>query len=55
MVEAGEAIPTWSLFGLQVQQVGYQAQVIPVLFVSWLLCFIEKRFHKMLKGVADFS
>lgn len=54
MVEAGEAIPTWNLFGLQVQQVGYQAQVIPVLFVSWMLCFIEKRFHKMLKGVADF-
>ena len=47
-------IQYWNLFGLQVAQVGYQAQVIPVLFVSWLLCFIEKRFHKILKGTADF-
>lgn len=54
MIEAGEAIPTWHLFGLTVEQVGYQAQVIPVLFVSWLLVFIEKRFHKIFKGTADF-
>jgi len=54
MIEAGTAIPTWKLFGLTVQQVGYQAQVIPVLFVSWLLAWVEKRFHKMLKGTADF-
>ena len=47
-------IQYWNLFGLQVAQVGYQAQVIPVLFVSWLLCFIEKRFHKILKGTSDF-
>ena len=43
MVEAGKAIPSWHLFGLTVEQVGYQAQVIPVLAVSWLLAFIEKR------------
>ncbi|WP_081993860.1 sucrose-specific PTS transporter subunit IIBC [Kocuria sp. ZOR0020] len=54
MIEAGEAIPAWHLFGLTVEQVGYQAQVIPVLFVSWLLVFIEKRFHKIFKGTADF-
>ncbi len=54
MVEAGKAIPSWHLFGLTVEQVGYQAQVIPVLAVSWLLAFIEKRLHKILKGTADF-
>lgn len=54
MVEAGQPIPTWHLFGLDVQQVGYQAQVIPVLVVSWLLVFVEKRLHKIFKGTADF-
>lgn len=54
MLESGEAITSWYLFGLTVEQVGYQAQVIPVLFVSWLLVFIEKRFHKIFKGTADF-
>lgn len=54
MVEAGETIPSWHLFGITVEQIGYQAQVIPVLFVSWMLATIEKRFHKILKGTADF-
>ncbi len=54
MVEAGQTIPSWHLFGLTVEQVGYQAQVIPVLVVSWLLVFIEKRFHKLFRGTADF-
>lgn len=54
MIDAGQSIPAWHLFGLTVEQVGYQAQVIPVLFVSWLLVFIEKRFHKIFKGTADF-
>ncbi|MDN5571300.1 MAG: sucrose-specific PTS transporter subunit IIBC [Propionibacteriaceae bacterium] len=54
MLEAGETIPVWNLFGLSVEQVGYQAQVIPVLFVSFMLAWIEKRFHKIFKGTADF-
>ncbi|MBK9159474.1 MAG: sucrose-specific PTS transporter subunit IIBC [Propionibacteriaceae bacterium] len=53
-LEAQGKINYWHVFGLDVAQVGYQAQVIPVLAVSWLLCFIEKRFHKILKGTADF-
>ncbi len=54
MVEAGDPIPTWHLFGITVEQIGYQAQVIPVLVVSWILAFVEKRFHKIFKGTADF-
>ncbi|WP_232547113.1 sucrose-specific PTS transporter subunit IIBC [Propioniciclava soli] len=54
MLEAGETIPTWQLFGLSVEQVGYQAQVIPVLFVSFMLAWIEKRFHTIFRGTADF-
>ncbi|MUK89754.1 PTS system trehalose-specific EIIBC component [Ornithinibacillus sp. L9] len=34
-------IPTWNLFGLDVQKVGYQGQVLPVLFASWVLAKIE--------------
>lgn len=51
--QAGK-IEYWHVFGLSVAKIGYQAQVIPVLAVSWLLVFIEKRFHKILKGTADF-
>ncbi|WP_420176665.1 sucrose-specific PTS transporter subunit IIBC [Luteococcus sp. OSA5] len=51
--QAGE-LEYWNVFGLQVAQVGYQAQVIPVLVVTWLLSVIEKRCHKIFKGTADF-
>lgn len=35
------SIPTWNLFGLEVEKVGYQGQVLPVLIASWLLAKIE--------------
>ena len=44
---AGVDIPTWNLFGLTVQAVGYQGTVLPVLAVSWILANIEKRLHKV--------
>ncbi|GAA0597489.1 hypothetical protein GCM10009001_12080 [Virgibacillus siamensis] len=34
-------IPTWNLFGLEVEKIGYQGQVLPVLFASWVLAKIE--------------
>ncbi|WNB91670.1 PTS system trehalose-specific EIIBC component [Bacillus sp. NEB1478] len=34
-------IPTWNLFGLPVEKVGYQGQVLPVLIASWVLARIE--------------
>lgn len=52
-MEAGE-IQFWHVFGLEVAQVGYQGQVIPVLAIAWILSMIEKRFHKWLSGTADF-
>ncbi len=39
--EAGE-IPYWNLFGLDVAKVGYQGQVLPVLFASYILSVVEK-------------
>ena len=35
------SIPTWNLFGLEVNKIGYQGQVLPVLFASWILAKIE--------------
>jgi len=44
--EYGEAlkegdIPVWNLFGLEIDKIGYQGQVLPVLFASWILAKIE--------------
>lgn len=39
---AAEEIPTWNLFGLEVQKVGYQGQVLPVLVASYVLAKLEK-------------
>lgn len=44
----------WDVFGLQVQQAGYQGTVLPILFVAFILANVEKFFHKTLKGVIDF-
>lgn len=38
--EAG-TVPTWTLFGLEVQKVGYQGQVLPILAASWVLAKVE--------------
>ncbi len=38
---AAEEVPTWNLFGFEVEKVGYQGQVLPVLFASLLLAKIE--------------
>src|SRR5690625_704677 len=35
------SIPTLNLFGLEVNKIGYQGQVLPVLFASWILAKIE--------------
>lgn len=34
-------IPTWNLFGLPIEKVGYQGQVLPVLIASYVLAKIE--------------
>lgn len=43
----GVDVPTWNLFGLTVEAVGYQGTVLPVLAVSWILANIEKRLHRV--------
>lgn len=46
-------IPTWSWFGMEVQAIGYQGTVLPVLAVSWILANIEKRLHKVTPSWLD--
>ena len=52
--EGSEPMKYWNLFGLQVQQAGYQGTVLPIMLVAFILSHIEKFFHKVLKGTIDF-
>ncbi|WP_377889869.1 PTS system trehalose-specific EIIBC component [Alkalihalobacillus sp. R86527] len=44
-----EEIPTWNLFGLEIEKIGYQGQVLPVLVSAYILAkietFLNKRVH----------
>ena len=53
-VEGSDPMQYWNLFGLQVQQAGYQGTVLPIMLVAFILSHIEKFFHKVLKGTIDF-
>ncbi|OEH91315.1 PTS system trehalose-specific EIIBC component [Bacillus solimangrovi] len=44
--ESGE-IPTWNLFGLIIEKVGYQGQVLPILVASYVLAKIEITMNKI--------
>lgn len=52
--EGADPMKYWNLFGLQVQQAGYQGTVLPIMLVAFILANIEKFFHKVLKGTIDF-
>ncbi|WP_170007262.1 PTS system trehalose-specific EIIBC component [Bacillus fonticola] len=51
--QASGDITYWNVFGLQVQQVGYQAQVLPILVASYVLAkieiFLNRRVHDSIK------
>ena len=46
--ESGELaeIPTWDVFGLEIQQLNYQGQVLPVLVATWVLAKVEQFLNK---------
>ncbi|MGN0159273.1 MAG: sucrose-specific PTS transporter subunit IIBC [Brotaphodocola sp.] len=39
--------PVWSILGFEIAAIGYQGTVLPVLAVSYILAFIEKKLHKV--------
>ena len=47
------AIPTWHLFFFNVQQVGYQGHVIPVILAVLLMSELEKWLHKHVPEMID--
>lgn len=49
-----ETSPLWSWFGLwDIQNVGYQGHVIPVILSVWLMSAVEKRLHKKVPEMLD--
>ena len=46
-------IPVWHLFFFNVQQVGYQGHVIPVILAVLLMCTVEKWLHKHVPEMID--
>ena len=48
------AASTWYLFGIHVDKIGYQAMVIPIICVAFIMSVIEKWLHKRLSGTTDF-
>lgn len=47
------AVPVWNLFGFEVEKIGYQGQVLPVLVSAYILAklekFLNKRVHDSIK------
>ncbi|MBO4288991.1 MAG: PTS glucose transporter subunit IIA [Lachnospiraceae bacterium] len=50
---AAGTIPTWKLFFFNVQQVGYQGHVIPVILAVLLMSTVEKWLHKKVPEMID--
>lgn len=46
-------IPVWNLFGLSIQQTGYQGHVIPVIIAILFMSVIEKWLHKRVPETLD--
>ncbi|MFI2858982.1 PTS system trehalose-specific EIIBC component [Paenibacillus sp. JSM ZJ436] len=40
------SVPVWNLFGLEVQSIGYQGQVLPVLVSAYILAKLERLLNK---------
>ncbi|HDR1804754.1 TPA: sucrose-specific PTS transporter subunit IIBC [Pasteurella multocida] len=46
-------IQYWHIFGLEIERVGYQGTVIPVLVASWVLASLEKNLRKVVPSFLD--
>ncbi|MDG0844037.1 sucrose-specific PTS transporter subunit IIBC [Staphylococcus equorum] len=52
-LEEGEKIPSWNVLGLEINQVGYQGQVLPMLVAAYILANLEKGLRKVVPAVLD--
>lgn len=46
-------IPTWNILGLEIQKVGYQGSVLPVLVATFILAKVENGLRKIIPSVLD--
>lgn len=52
-LEEGKEIPSWNVLGLEINQVGYQGQVLPMLVAAYILANLEKGLRKVVPAVLD--
>ncbi|GGC78445.1 PTS system trehalose-specific EIIBC component [Thalassobacillus devorans] len=45
-----EGVGYWNLFGWEIAKIGYQGQVLPVIFAVWLLTWSEKHLKRFIPG-----
>lgn len=48
-----QTVPTWNIFGFEIEKVGYQGTVLPVLVSSFVLAFTEKRIRRIMPSALD--
>jgi PTS system sucrose-specific IIC component len=46
-------IPTWNIFGFEIEKVGYQGSVLPVLVATFILSKVEHGLRKIVPSVLD--
>ncbi|MGL0815297.1 sucrose-specific PTS transporter subunit IIBC [Vibrio vulnificus] len=46
-------IPTWNILGFEIQKVGYQGSVLPVLVATFILAKVENGLRKVIPSVLD--
>lgn len=46
-------IPVWNIFGFEIQKVGYQGSVLPVLVATFILAQVENGLRKVIPSVLD--
>ena len=47
------SVPVWNIMGFQIEKVGYQGTVLPVLASSFIISWVEKKLHKIIPEFLD--
>ncbi|EMB71294.1 TPA: sucrose-specific PTS transporter subunit IIBC [Streptococcus mutans] len=55
IVKAAGTTLDWNFFGWHLHAAQYTSQVIPAIIAVWVMCIIEKWFHKHLHSAVDFT
>lgn len=47
------SVPVWNIMGFEIEKVGYQGTVLPVLASSFIIAWVEKKLHKIIPEFLD--